>query len=319
MCTAIWTAGETPLFGRNLDLERSLGEKVTITPRHYVFQFGDGTVCERHEAIIGMAVVSRDCPLYFDAANESGLYMAALSFPGEAHYREPQGENELSPFELIPRVLTSCRTVGEAVTLLTGRYLVDRPFSDEFPNQPLHWLLSDGERSVAIEPLPDGLHLYENPFGVLTNSPAFPFHRWHVQLYRRLSPAEESGILCTDPPYSKGMGAFGLPGDASSASRFVRATFNRQNAVFEGTVLDRVGQFFHLLDSVAQVKGCNRTREGEEYTLYSSCYVPEKRTYYYTTYNNRQITAVTLDESSLKGTIPRIFPLQTTQKVYREH
>ena len=93
--------------------------------------------------------------------------------------------------------------------------------------------------------------------------------------------------------YSRGMGALGLPGDLSSQSRFVRAAFARANSVCSDSENESVSQFFHILGTVEQVRGlCQLENEKYEITIYTSCCNASRGIYYYTTYSNRQITAI---------------------------
>ena len=84
MCTAITYRAKDHYFGRNLDLEHHYHEAVTVTPRNYPFRFRRAGELPHHYAIIGMAAVEENYPLYYDATNEKGLSMAGLSFPGLA-------------------------------------------------------------------------------------------------------------------------------------------------------------------------------------------------------------------------------------------
>ena len=122
MCTAVTYQTKDHYFGRNLDYEYSFGEVVTITPRNYTLHHRRLAPMEHHYAMIGMAVVASDYPLYFDATNEYGLSMAGLNFPYSCKYlqEEPQKDN-LAPFELIPWILGSCKTVAEAKKKLRVR------------------------------------------------------------------------------------------------------------------------------------------------------------------------------------------------------
>lgn len=314
MCTAVNADGR--FFARNLDLERGYGEGVTVTPRQYPFRFSDGQACEEHDALIGVAAVMDRVPLYFDGMNERGLCAAGLNFP-EAVYLPPGGgAGELAPFEVIPRVLTACGSVAEAVAMLSRCRVVDITFSEAVPSSPLHWLIADRERAVAVEPTAEGLRIYEDSEQVLTNSPAFPMQMANLRQYRRLSPADEEGVLLSEAPYSKGTGAFGLPGDLSSMSRFVRAVFTRRGARFSGTAEQRLGQVFHLLTAVEQVRGCNRTPDGDEETRYTGCMDRDTGRYYYTTYENRQITVVDRERVPLDGTALSWYPLRQEQWLF---
>ncbi len=314
MCTAV-TAGD--YFGRNLDWEYGYNECVTVTPRHYSFHFADGEVNDRHTAIIGMAAVRERYPLYFDAMNEDGLCMAGLNFPQYAVYPPSEGRvGEIAPYELISRVLCACRSVEDARQWLTGRRIVNIPFSKDLPVSPLHWLIADRRQALAVEAVEDGLTLRDVAVEVLTNSPPLPMQLTHLCGYRGLSPDDgDERLLSGIPPYTKGMGAMGLPGDVSSMSRFVRAAFARQYATFTNRPTDNVGQMFHIMESVAQVRGCNRTADGMELTRYTCCMDRENRVYFYTTYDNRQITGVRLSRAPLEREELTLYPLMAEQQI----
>ena len=116
--------------------------------------------------------------------------------------------------------------------------------------------------------------------------------------------------------YSNGLGAFGLPGDNSSISRFIRATFNKYNMYLKNSEEDSVVQFFHLLDSVKQIKGCVITKDEKyEKTIYSSCINASKQIYYYKTYGNSSVSALCLHNENLDLEQLVCYPLNTTLKV----
>lgn len=296
MCTALSYLTKQHYFGRNLDLERGYGESVVITPRRYPLSFQCGKICNQHHALIGMAAVVQGHPLYFEATNEKGLSMAGLNFPKNAHYQpyDPKMEN-VAPFELIPYLLSICGSVDEAENHLAAINVVDCSFSKDLPVSPLHWLISDRERSVVLECTIGGMRVFDNPYGVLTNNPTFDYHLTNVQNYRGL----HTGAL-SDSDYSLGMGAIGLPGDFSSVSRFVKAVFVKENSVCDGSENRSVGQFFHILQAVAMPNGCVRTPGGEyEYTRYSCCCNTDTQVYYYTTYNDATVRCVKMNEADL--------------------
>ena len=87
MCTAITYKTKDHYFGRNLDLEYSYKETVTVTPRNYVFDFRKMGKLESHFAMVGMAYIADGYPLYYDATNEKGLSAAGLNFPENADYK----------------------------------------------------------------------------------------------------------------------------------------------------------------------------------------------------------------------------------------
>lgn len=323
MCTAISYHADSHYFGRNLDLEYSYGEKIVITPRCYPLQFRKMPSVEKHFAMIGMAIIADAYPLYYDATNEKGLSMSGLNFPGNAHYNPViSGLNNISPFELIPWILCQCQSVKEARHLLDKLNLVDLPFNNDLPLTPLHWLLADQDASIVVEPLNDGLHVYENPVGVLTNSPSFPYHIQNLCNYKNLGTGDAGNNFSDQiqlSSYSRGMGAIGLPGDLSSSSRFIRATFTKLNSVSDETKNGSISQFFHILDSVSMVQGCVKVQERFEKTQYTSCCDTNAGVYYYTTYGNRQITGISLTNCDLDSTALQSFPLQRTEQIRMEN
>lgn len=310
-------------FGRTLDLEYSYREEVTIAPRNYPFLLRCLPPIRSHYAIIGMAYVQNDYPLYYDAVNEKGLGAAGLNFPGNAvYFPEAEGRENVAPFELIPYLLSQCATVAEAKQMLARVNIADIPFSDALPNTTLHWMISGKDGSIVAESTADGLKVYDNPVEVLANNPPFDAQLSRLSDYAVLSafPPENNFSARLDiKPYSRGMGAMGLPGDLSSPSRFVRAAFVKENSLSDGTEADDVNQFFHILGSVEQPRGCCRWDDKCELTVYTSCCNTETGTYYYTTYGNRTPSAVQLRKESLDTDALIRFPLREEQEIYRHN
>lgn len=321
MCTAVsYTASTGHYFGRNLDLEFCYREEVAVMPRNYRLKLRNGFTLEQHYAMIGMATISDGYPLFYEATNECGLSMAGLNFPGSAVYHAKAcGKDNIAPFELIPWILSQCQSVSQAQELLRRVNVWNLPFSREFPLSPLHWLLSDRQESIVLEPMADGLHAYRNPLGVLTNNPPFPWQMNRLMDFMQLSveQARNNFSKLDLKPYSNGMGAMGLPGDFSSASRFVRAAFVKENSESAG---NDVSQFFHILSSVAMPRGSIRMEDGRfEITQYSCCCDTKNGIYYYTTYGNSRVTAVQMKKCALYSQQVMSFPLQKYADIYLEN
>lgn len=307
MCTAATYKTKDFYMGRTLDYEFSYGEEIIITPRNYPFKFRYTGEDSSHYAIIGMAHVTDDYPLYYDAVNEKGLGMAGLNFVGNAVYGEPvDGSKNVAQFEFIPWILSKCGNLDEARKALSTLNLVGTPYSDNFPAAKLHWIIADKSGAITVESVAEGLKIYDNPVGVLTNNPPFDRQMFMLNNYMHLSPKQPKNMFPENvglETYSRGMGALGLPGDLSSASRFVRTAFVKTNSISGEGENDSVGQFFHILGSVDQQRGCCEVAEGKyEITIYTSCWNADKGIYYYTTYTNHQITAVDMHRENLDGT-----------------
>lgn len=317
MCTVLSFTKGNHYFGRNLDLEDSYGERVCILPRNAPVVYRHGGAAERHYAMIGMAVVVDGMPLYYDAVNEKGLCMAGLNFPGNACYHPKQtGKDNIAPFEFIPWLLGQCADLGQVRERLNRLNLVDTPYSERIPLAPLHWMISDREGSLVVESTAEGIGVYENPVRVLTNNPPFPYQLFHLNNYRALSASTpENHLNVPLDVYCQGLGGLGLPGDLSSMSRFVRTVFHCQMSQCQESEDSCVSQCFHLLGSVEMPKGSCHVEKGVDYTVYSCCVSADTGRYYYTTYDNRQITCVDLNKEDLEGTALLIFPVVKEQNI----
>lgn len=320
MCTAATYKTNDFYFGRTLDYEFSYGDEVVITPRNYEFSFRRAGVMKTHYAMIGMAYVAGDYPLYYDAVNEKGLGIAGLNFVGNAVYNgEMQGADNIAQFELIPWILGQCASVGEAKELLSRLNIVNIQFSAELPLAQLHWIIADKEGAITVESVSDGLKIYDNPAGVLTNNPPFDEQMFNLNNYMHLSSKTPENLFSEKLPlknYSRGMGALGLPGDLSSQSRFVRVAFVKMNSLSGSSEEESVSQFFHILGSVDQQRGCcNVGEEKYEITIYTSCCNADKGIYYYTTYDNHQISAVDMHRENLDGADLLRFKLVTGEQI----
>ncbi len=320
MCTAATYQTKDFYMGRTLDYEFSYGEEIVILPRGYALEFRHMGKTGKHFAMIGMAHVADGYPLFYEAFNEKGVGMAGLNFVGNAVYAEVQADKEnVAQYEFIPWVLSQCASLAEVRALLKRIRLVGTPFSEQYPCAQLHWLIADKSGALTVESMADGLHVYENPVGVLTNNPPFPMQLFRLNDYMGLS-VRQPGNCFSDAlelhTYSRGMGAIGLPGDLSSASRFVRAAFVRMHSVSGDCEAESVGQFFHILGAVEQQRGCCEVEEGKfEYTIYTSCCNADKGIYYYTTYQNHQITAVDMYRENLDGCELKCYPLMQTEQI----
>lgn len=306
MCTAVSLNTQNHYFGRNLDLERGYGENVIITPRNFAFDFRFLKPVNSHYALIGMGVEVLNFPLYFEAVNEKGLCMAGLNFPENARYYSfDKTKENVAPFELIPYILSLCKNVDEAQKLLANTNVINCNFSDDLPVSPLHWLISDKIKSVTLECTKEGMRIFDNPFGVLTNNPPFDFHLENINHYMALSENLAHNNLSPTNNLrntSLGLGAVGLPGDFSSASRFVKAVFVKEKSPKNLEDGESVAHFFRILQSVSMPLGCVKAINGDfEYTRYSCCSNTDTGEYYYQTYYDFALRKVSLFEENLES------------------
>ena len=271
MCTAATYKTKDFYFGRTLDYEYSYNEEVTITPRNFPFTFRSGLSLKTHHAIIGLAFVMNNTPLYYDEKMN----------------------------------------------------LTDIPFSRELPTAQLHWIIAGHDEAITVESVKDGIHIYPNPAGVLTNNPPFETQMFMLNNFMHVSPrAPENGF--SDKlelnRYSRGMGGMGLPGDLSSHSRFVRVAFTKLNSRSDDSEAVSVSQFFHILGSVDQTRGLCDMGDGKfEITIYTSCCNADKGIYYYTTYDNHRISGVDMHRENLDSDALIRYPLVTDDQILMQN
>lgn len=320
MCTAATYKTNDFYFGRTLDYESSYGEEIVIMPRNFRLDFLSEGICEKHYAVIGTAHIAGGYPLFYDAVNEKGLCMAGLNFVGNAHYfKNKNGKSNIAQYEFIPWILGKCTSTDEAKELISNINITDTPFSEHMPVGQLHWIIADKNSAITVESVSDGIKVYDNPLGVLTNNPPFDEQMFRLNDYMHLSSRQPKNTFSDKlelKAYSRGMGAIGLPGDLSSQSRFVRVAFVKANSVSGKGETESVSQFFHILGSVDQPRGCCEVADGKyEITIYTSCCNVDKGIYYYTTYDNHRISAVDMRKESLDANELISYPMITEEKI----
>lgn len=296
MCTAI--RFNDRLFGRTLDFEKSFGEELIVTPRGRM-KIGQA---ENRYGMMGIGVMGAGMPLYFDGVNEWGLCSAALNFPNYAVYHGSGAKAGVSSAYLIPMMLGFCRSVSEVRDMLSNIVINYRQADDGTSATPLHWIVSDPCEALVVESVAEGLRVYDNPVGVLTNSPDFSYHLTRLSDFSYVSPKNpisKNQRLC-----SRGMGAIGLPGDFSSSSRFVRAAFLRENCRLSGepgSVRD-ISLAFHIFDALSQPEGVVLSEKNEPvFTRYTAVVDMDMPSYYLTTAACRTIHRYSLSNSLCEG------------------
>lgn len=255
--------------------------------------------------MIGMATIINSYPLYAEAVNEAGLGMAGLNFPENADYNDSEQSAmvNITPYEIIPWMLGQFKTVSEVKEALENVNIVAIDFMEGVHVSPLHWIIADKDETIVLEVIKTGLHVYDNPIGVLTNNPTFDYHMLNMKNYLGLSAKQPENNFTESTnltPFGQGLGGFGLPGDYSPTSRFIKAAFIKEHSISKMDEDSNVAQFFHILDSVAMVEGSVITPQNKkDITLYSCCINGRTGDYYYKSYTNNQISVISMRNENL--------------------
>lgn len=321
MCTSILYSPKDHYFGRNLDYEIAYGQKVVITPRNYEFKFTDLPEEKSHYAMIGVAAVAENTPLYCDAINEKGLGAAGLSFAGPGRYfPETKGKKNIASFEFISYLLATYETVDEVKKGLENANISDVSFSKNMPAAELHWIVGDKTgKTIVIESDEKGLHIYDNPVNAMTNAPLFPEHLINLANYAAVTPGEPDNNFLPGVDinlYSRSLGTHHLPGGMDSESRFVKVCFALHHAPKGKDEVENVTNFFHILHSVEQAKNLDEVAPNSfEYTMYTSCMNLEKGILYFTSYDDNRISAVDMNKENLDSSDLYVYDLFKKQDI----
>lgn len=310
MCTGVRFGDDkgNMYFGRNLDWSSSYGQKVVVTPRNYSYNSAFlGEMKPRAGAIIGMAIVVENTPLYFDCANESGLAIAGLNFPGYAQYEKTavDGKTNVAAYEFPLWVAMNFATVDEAEKALRDVSIVAKPISEQFPVSELHFIIGDSKRSIVVEYTERGMEVFRNDVDVLTNQPGYGWHKENLRNYMNNFPQMPAKINWgREVMTAFGTGSLmrGIPGDYYAPSRFVRVAYLNTHYPVKTGEAENVSRLFHTLAGVAMIDGAALMADGKsEITIYTGGYSSASKTYYYNTYENPAIVAVPMSDYDLDG------------------
>ena len=302
MCTSIRFNDDkgNMFFGRNLDWSNAYGQKVVITPRKYRYKSAFLGEVTGASALIGMGIVADGVPLYFDCANEWGLAIAGLNFPGYASYEQSavEGKTNVAAYEFPLWVTLIFKTVSEAEKALKNVAIVAKPINEQYPVSQLHWIIGDKERSIVVEYTARGMEVYENDVDVLTNQPGYGWHKENLRNYMNLFPQMPKEVRWSKAkmtPFGTGSLTHGLPGDYYSPSRFVRVAYLNTHYPVQSDEASNVSRLFHTLAGVAMIDGASMMADGAfEKTIYTGGYSALTQTYYYNTYEDPAIKSVSL-------------------------
>ena len=311
MCTAITLKSKDQhhFLARNYDFVKGAELRVALAPRRfsYLNKLTNNSIPSKY-AVLGMSVSSDGYFIFADGVNEKGLTCAILELPSQNIWADQliEEKENILPYDVTFWILANFTTVKELKEGLKNLNIV-APLDDQGAlATQVHWLVSDATGdSIVIEKTRTSFRAYYNKVGVLTNSPTYDWHLTNLNRYLNVSNKQSDSVKWGNEllkPYSQGFGGLGLPGDYSSSSRFVKASFLRNHIDLDVDYEEGILECFHILNSVAVLEGVVQTRSNESFiTLYTSCICSNQQIYYYSTYTNPQIYAIDLKKEALDG------------------
>ena len=309
-CTSLLlrTATGGAVYGRTMEFGFDLKSEAIVIPRGYALTATGadgkpGRAWSTKYAAVGLNGFGQ--PALTDGMNEKGLAGGMLYFPGYAGYADPTATDPakaMAPWDFLGFVLTNFATVDEVKAALADVAIIDvtEPGLGIVP--PLHYTLHDATgASIVVEPVGGELKVYDNPLGVMTNSPTFDWHLTNLSNYVKLTdvnaePMSVAGLKI--PPLGQGSGLLGMPGDATPPSRFLRALgyVLSANKVADGAPAVRLTE--HIINNFDIPRGWIKNGPGEtgplEYTQWSSIADLGQRMYYVKTYEDQTLRGIDL-------------------------
>jgi len=262
-------------------------------------------------------------PVIVDGMNDRGLYVGEFFFPGYAGYATVTPANAshaLAGYEYGGWLLGNFATVDEVKAAFARVVLAPTVLSQMGMAPPVHFRVIDKTgAAVVIEPVGGRVEIRDDPLGVLTNSPTFDWHITNLSNYIGLTPmAHESRNVggVTVSGFGQGSGFYGIPGDFTPPSRFVRAVAYQVTAVQPATGPDAVQQLFHILNNfdipVGAVRDTVQGQTVDEYTLWTSVADLGNLQFYFRTFGDQTLHGVDVKRTlaTANGKIAQ-FPMES--------
>lgn len=316
--------------GRTVEFATPLKLTGLVIPKNKPFNgtLPDGEMGLQYKAIyaaVGMNAFGQ--PAILDGMNEKGLAAGAFYFPGYADYTKLTDENKskaVAPTEFVNWLLTQFATVEEVKNAIDSVVIVPTSQKNWGGVPPFHYIVYDQSgKSIVIEPLKGKLIVYDNPIGVITNSPTFDWHITNLSNYINLSPFNIPSKTIDSyklSEFGQGNGLRGMPGDFTPPSRFVRATIFATTAITKDTAEETVFDAFHILNQfdipVGAVRGEANGKQSDDRTIVTTVKDGKNLKFYFKTYEDQSIKVIDLkafkDNTDMKL---MVIPMEESQSV----
>lgn len=326
MCTAVTfeTEDKIRFLARTMDFSFQLDAEPIYIPRNHEFSSQiEGSSFSGEYAFMG---AGRDIKgyLFADGFNEKGFGIATLYFEQNAQFSKRKSSKKLNiaPEELVSWALGNVSSVEDFVDKISKVNIIEQENKFLKKNLPLHWIVSDNTGNTKVlEITKNGEHIYDNPVGVMTNSPEFPWHLTNLGHYNSLQPDEHTPKTYgkfSPIPDGPGNGLMGIPGDFTAASRFIRAAVLRQYSIAAKGPEEGVTAIKHILNAVDIPKGVKITdteNKISDFTQYKGIMDLTNKTYYMLSYDGNILHKFSLDDKIMERDVPVVFPMLPDNKL----
>lgn len=314
MCTAIaYQSGQMQNFlGRTMDFSYPIHPQFFVVPKNFVWQSAlDGKKFTDAHSFLALGQEEFGTFGFFDGVNEKGFAAAALYFAGCAKYNGPEGsgKEQISSLEFLHYLLGRCGSVDELKDILPSLTVAGLPDPVTKTVAPLHWIATDRSgKCVVVESSQRGLELFDNPIGVMANSPEFPWHMTNLRNYMEAGPKQKGEAYWGKvrlTPFGQSAGTIPLPGGYTSPERFVRTAYMKTHVLQPDSKAGTVVTCFHIMESVTIPKGAVITSRGTyDYTQYTAFLNTDTCEYFFKAYDGSAIETIGLTDHYTNGSQP---------------
>lgn len=317
------------IFGRTLEFAQELHSNIIVVPRNLNFV---GTAPGQKRGLnwttqygfVGMNAFG--LPIIADGVNEKGLHVGIFYFPGYAGFQtvtEKDVAHTISPQQVPLYLLSNCVTVDDVIKKIkqvkVGKVVLEQ--LGGIP--PFHYIATDASgKTIVLEYVKGELNIHQNPLGVFTNAPTFDWHLTNLGNYVDVTDTNRPELSVDDlkiKGFGKVAGMFGLPGNFTPPSRFVRATAFSLSALPVQTSLEGVLQTFHILNQFdipkGAVRGLQKGKPAVDYTLWTAVTDLTNLRYYFRTYQDSTIRMINLNCVDLDATEIKTISIQGEEQI----
>lgn len=303
------------IIGRTLEFGPSLKSELVTSPKGQTFS---NTTPEGKESLswqgkygfVYLNFFGQDHTI--DGMNDQGLSIGLLYLPGYTDYpkvSDAELKNAIPYFQLGDWVLSQFKTTEEAKAALENLTVFGQALEIDGKSHtfPIHFVINDASgKSIVIEFNKGEKQIYDNPLGILTNSPTFDWQLNNLKNYANLTPYGIKPIIVDGFNYSstgQGSGMVGLPGDTTPPSRFVKMSFLQKTAYPVDTAEQAVVLADHLIGNVFIANGTVRDEKGTpgtETTQWTVFKDLKNGKLYFESYDYPALQVVNLNDLNLK-------------------
>ena len=294
------------VIGRSMEFAQALDSNIIVQPRgqENVSTLPDGRDGIKWKSKYGVMYLDGfGIDVAVDGMNETGLSLGSLFFPGAAQYQEMKGAKRSRTMvvnDLPLYILQNFATVGEVKEALPKLTVVGihTPALQNIVI-PAHFSVYEPDGTgIIVEYTKDGLNIYDS-VGIMTNSPAYPWHVTNLNNYVGLNSVNAEPIVVDGVSFAstgQGSGLNGIPGDPTPPARFIRAAAMAYLAAKTGNAAEAVNLAVHIMNTVDIPLGTVRDFSDKEsfgdYTQWIVVKDLANKVLYFRTYGNTALRSV---------------------------